>query len=86
MNNIMVLKACFAKKKIELTFICLRIRIISVFKNALNLFHSFDVRIVPFLDSNLFYDTFNNFLWNSTLYTDISFKLLSPSQRASTRV
>ena len=86
MNNIMVLKACFARKKIELTLTCLRIRIISVFKNAFNLFNFFDVRLVPFLDSNLFYDTFNNFLWNSTLYTDISFKLLSLSLRASTRV
>lgn len=86
MNSIMVLKACFARKKIELTLTCSIIRIISVFKNAFNLFHFFDVRLVPFLDSNLFYDTFNNFLWNSTLYTDISFKLLSLSQRASTRV
>jgi len=61
MNNIIVLIAFFARKKIELTFICLKIKIISVFKNALNLFQSFDVRIVPFLDSNIFYNNFNNF-------------------------
>jgi len=61
MNNIIVLIALFARKKIELTFICLKIKIISVFKNVLNLFQSFDVRIVPFLDSNIFYNNFNNF-------------------------